>query len=72
MQSGSDDDDDSEDNFVQDLFLSVSELPEVQGMSGVDYYVKRSQAHDDDNYGWHLSLDFDEYPLEIQCSACFL
>ena len=26
----------------------------------------------DDNYGWPLPLEFDEYPTEIQCSSCFL
>lgn len=24
------------------------------------------------NYGWQEALESDEYPLEIQCSPCFL
>ncbi|ESZ92887.1 hypothetical protein SBOR_6750 [Sclerotinia borealis F-4128] len=30
------------------------------------------ELDNDDNYGWVSALDFDEYPLEIQCSSCFL
>lgn len=40
--------------------------------AALDYYVERSEPIDDDNYGWFLPLEFDEYPLEIQCSSCFL
>lgn len=41
-------------------------------MSAVDYYAQQGDPIDDDNYGWPLPLEFDEYPLEIQCSSCFL
>ncbi|PQE12847.1 Peptidoglycan-binding Lysin subgroup protein [Rutstroemia sp. NJR-2017a BBW] len=41
-------------------------------MSAIDYYVDAADPVDDDNYGWVDALDFDEYPLEIQCSSCFL
>lgn len=41
-------------------------------MAAKDYYVERSDAIDDDNYGWSEVLEYDEYPLELQCSSCFL
>jgi hypothetical protein len=41
-------------------------------MAALDYYVDRPDPIDDDNYGWYEPLEFDEYPLEIQCSSCFL
>lgn len=41
-------------------------------MSAMDYYADAAEPIDDDNYGWVGALDFDEYPLEIQCSSCFL
>lgn len=41
-------------------------------LAALDYYMDRGEPIDDDNYGWPLPLEFDEYPLEIQCSSCFL
>ncbi|KAF8859499.1 hypothetical protein BDZ45DRAFT_358156 [Acephala macrosclerotiorum] len=41
-------------------------------LAALDYYMERGDPIDDDNYGWPLPLEFDEYPLEIQCSSCFL
>ncbi|KAF8862087.1 hypothetical protein BDZ45DRAFT_799471 [Acephala macrosclerotiorum] len=41
-------------------------------LAALDYYIERGDSIDDDNYGWALPLEFDEYPLEIQCSFCFL
>lgn len=41
-------------------------------MAGLDYWMERHEPTDDSNYGWSKPLDADEYPLEIQCSSCFL
>ncbi|CZR65827.1 uncharacterized protein PAC_15727 [Phialocephala subalpina] len=41
-------------------------------LAALDYYIERGDPIDDDNYGWPLPLEFDEYHLEIQCSSCFL
>ena len=41
-------------------------------LAALDYYMNRGEPIDDDNYGWPLPLEFDEYPIEIQCSSCFL
>jgi hypothetical protein len=41
-------------------------------MAALDYYIERAEPINDDNYGWPLPLEFDEYPLEVQCSSCFL
>lgn len=38
----------------------------------LDYFYDQPDPVDDDNYGWTLPLHYDEYPLEIQCSQCFL
>lgn len=45
---------------------------QLSQMAALDYYVDRPDPIDDDNYGWYEPLEFDEYPLEIQCSSCFL
>jgi hypothetical protein len=41
-------------------------------MAAADYFIKKPDPIDDDNYGWYEPLEYDEYPLEIQCSSCFL
>ncbi|TGO09352.1 hypothetical protein BTUL_0169g00060 [Botrytis tulipae] len=51
---------------------SVFDISRRDDMSAMDYYVNAADPIDDDNYGWISALDFDEYPLEIQCSSCFL
>ncbi|KAK3933532.1 hypothetical protein QBC46DRAFT_463001 [Diplogelasinospora grovesii] len=51
---------------------SVFETSGYTGMAAMDYYYTVPAPIDDDNYGWAEILDFDEYPLEIQCSSCFL
>ncbi|KAF7884808.1 hypothetical protein EAF00_010626 [Botryotinia globosa] len=51
---------------------SVFDTSGRDDMSAMDYYVNAADPIDDDNYGWISALDFDEYPLEIQCSSCFL
>lgn len=40
--------------------------------AALDYYYERSVPIDDDNFGWPDVLGADEYPLEIQCSSCFV
>lgn len=47
---------------------------EVRGgqLKAVDYFIEWGDPIDDDNYGWPEPLEYDEYPLEIQCSSCAL
>ncbi|KAK5739014.1 hypothetical protein LTR17_005532 [Elasticomyces elasticus] len=40
-------------------------------MAGQDYY-QQGIPLDWEGHGWHEVLEYDEYPLEIQCSECFL
>jgi hypothetical protein len=40
-------------------------------MAAMDYFYDRLPSTGNDNYGWSAPLEFDEYPLEIQCSSCF-
>ncbi|KAI1755045.1 hypothetical protein F4782DRAFT_489763 [Xylaria castorea] len=40
-------------------------------LSGQDYYQDGIQL-DWEGHGWPEALEYDEYPLEIQCSECFL
>ncbi|KUI60197.1 hypothetical protein VP1G_07396 [Cytospora mali] len=40
-------------------------------MLGQDYY-QDGISMDYQGHGWPTALDYDEYPLEIQCSECFL
>ena len=37
-----------------------------------DYFTETESPIDDDNFGWPEPLEYDEYPLEIQCSTCAL
>lgn len=39
--------------------------------AALDYYYDRTVI-DDDNFGWPDSLEDDEYPIEMQCSYCFV
>ena len=44
----------------------------VQGnLAGPDWYYDRSGVTYS-NHGYHLALNWDEYPTQIQCSSCFL
>lgn len=52
------------------LWSNISEPG--NSMKSLDYYIERAAIIADDNYGWSLPLDLDEYPIEIQCSECFL
>lgn len=40
-------------------------------MLGQDYY-QDGVSMDYEGHGWPTALEYDEYPLEIQCSECFL
>lgn len=40
-------------------------------MLGQDYY-QDGISMDYEGHGWPTALEYDEYPLEIQCSECFL
>lgn len=40
-------------------------------MLGQDYY-QDGISMDYQGHGWPTALDYDKYPLEIQCSECFL
>ncbi|ETS76495.1 hypothetical protein PFICI_11882 [Pestalotiopsis fici W106-1] len=55
------------------IYTSVDNLVSLGGAkTAIEYYKELPDPIDDDNYGWSEPLDFDEYPLEIQCSSCFL
>ena len=41
-------------------------------MAALDYFMDRGEPVSDGNYGWAEPLEYDEYPLEIQCSSCML
>nr|POE65198.1 lysm domain-containing protein [Quercus suber] len=40
-------------------------------IAGQDWYLDRTGSTYS-NYGWPYPLNFDEYPIQIQCSSCFL
>ncbi|KAH8799634.1 hypothetical protein F5884DRAFT_111945 [Xylogone sp. PMI_703] len=54
--------------------VNASDLQWDLPPAGEDYYIQRPTniTLDDSNYGWYQALEYDEYPLEIQCSSCFL
>ncbi|KAF7872589.1 hypothetical protein EAF04_003509 [Stromatinia cepivora] len=63
------------DTCIEPEWTTLESVFETSGrdqMSAMDYYTDAPDPIDDDNYGWPEVLDFDEYPLEIQCSSCFL
>jgi len=37
-----------------------------------DYLRDEDPTGEDLNYGWPEILEFDEFPLEVQCSSCFI
>lgn len=46
---------------------------EEYGLKGKDYFVDvDAEPSDNGNYGWPEYLGYSEFPLEIQCSFCFL
>jgi hypothetical protein len=52
--------------------VNASQYPQPPGMAATDFFANRAATIDDGNYGWSAELGADEYPLEIQCSSCFL
>ena len=58
--------------FTNDIWVNASDVAKPGQMAAMDYYMIVPGPVDDDNYGWPDPLDYDEYPLEIQCSSCFL
>ena len=58
--------------FNNNIWLNASNVPRSGQMAAMDYYMTVPEPIDDDNYGWPNPLEYDEYPLEIQCSSCFL
>ena len=55
-----------------DDWVNATDAIGATQMAALDYYVTQPEPINDDNYGWYDALEFDEYPLEIQCSSCFL
>jgi hypothetical protein len=55
-----------------DYFVDATYSNGLNQLAAWDYYVERPDAINDDNYGWFDPLEWDEYPLEMQCSSCFL
>ncbi|KAJ5219686.1 hypothetical protein N7468_008890 [Penicillium chermesinum] len=55
-----------------DYFQDATDANGLNQLAAWDYYVDRPPAINDDNYGWTEPLEWDEYPLEMQCSSCFL
>ncbi|MCJ1415007.1 hypothetical protein MMC32_001337 [Xylographa parallela] len=61
------------DPYDYDIWLNASDVGILEGqMTGLDYYVVRPEPSDDSNFGWTVPLFPDQYPLQIQCSSCFL
>jgi len=58
--------------FTTDQFINVTNQPYSGQMQSFDYYYERSGMIADDNYGWPVALEYDEYPLEVQCSSCWI
>ena len=54
------------------FWINASDVTADLTPVALDYFYDRPDPIDDDNYGWTLPLHYDEYPLEIQCSQCFL
>lgn len=57
--------------FATDNFISAANVPAGQPQAA-DYWTTVPPAIDDSNYGWNASLEYDEYPLGIQCSSCWM
>jgi hypothetical protein len=54
---------------IHDIFLYYQANPPPK--LALDY-VYTGGPQQSANYGWQEALESDEYPLEIQCSPCFL
>lgn len=61
--------------LLQDIW---EELPAFQHLdalalspTGQDLYSGQASP-DYSNYGWPVRLEYDEYPLQIQCTSCFV
>ena len=52
--------------------LRPDQIPTGVDDSFDDFLYAEPPDEDDLNYGWNGTLEFDEYPLEIQCSSCFV
>ncbi|RMZ86661.1 hypothetical protein DV736_g6112, partial [Chaetothyriales sp. CBS 134916] len=39
--------------------------------TGTNYFLEGA-SDDYSNYGWDAQLEYDEYPLELQCKSCFI
>ena len=52
-------------------WLNATDTSRSSSLAALDYYMDRGEQIDDNNYGWPLPLEFDEYPIEIQCPLCF-
>ena len=65
---------DSDETIIPNPF---DDLPPFQYLdipldpTGTDFYTNGTDI-DYSNYGWPLPLEYDEYPLEIQCQSCFI
>lgn len=58
--------DDSYGNSTSDFYTDLPLAPN-------EYFIGSSfKAFADCSYGWCETLDYDEHPLEIQCSSCML
>ncbi|KAH8680170.1 hypothetical protein BGZ61DRAFT_65432 [Ilyonectria robusta] len=51
--------------------LNFQHFGQDLGWSATDYYME-GLSLDWIGHGWNEALEYDEYPLEIQCSECFL
>lgn len=60
------------DPFYTSPFIAGEYSGNSPAPAALDFYTERSYAIEDSNYGWPDILERDEYPLEIQCSSCFL
>ncbi|KAI8940611.1 hypothetical protein NX059_001883 [Plenodomus lindquistii] len=55
----------------ENIWPNASEVIKPGQKAAMDYYMEVPDPIDDDNYGWPYPLEYDEYPLEMQCSSCF-
>ena len=65
---------DWDDSIIPDPFDPVQpfQYPDYElQLQGADYYQNSSDV-DYSNYGWPDQLEYDEYPLEVQCQSCFI
>ena len=65
---------DWDESVIQDPFEPIQpfQYPDYElQLVGADYFQNGSDS-DYTNYGWLDQLEYDEYPLEIQCQSCFI